>query len=72
MEPGTRVRFLSDALGVIDPSQPGMKFTEHVVSNGDEGAVLAATMPDGWLAVEPDNHPNMYVPVHPSMIARVD
>jgi hypothetical protein len=69
---GRRVRFTADTLGTIDPAatRVGARFTEHLVSRGDEGAVVIppGTMPEGWLAVTPDDYPDEYVPVHPSMI----
>lgn len=68
---GQRVRFTANALGTIDPARDGrVGFTEHVVSTGDMGVVLAnmGAMPEGWLRVKPDAYPNEYVPVHPDMI----
>ena len=70
-KPGDRVRFTSEALGTLEAGYT--KFTEHVVGNGDEGEVMTypGQMPDGWIAVKPDDYPNEYVPVHPSMIEPV-
>lgn len=67
---GQRVRFTSDALGMIDPASPGAKFVPETVGKGDEGEVVTAEgqMPDGWFAIRPDRYPDRLVPVHPSMV----
>lgn len=73
LTPGTRVRFLGDQLGTIDPTAARIAFTEHTVGLGDEGEVISypGTMPSGWLAVRPDAFPEEYVPVHPDMVEAV-
>ena len=67
---GQRVRFTANALGTIDPAGARVAFTEHTVSEGDTGVILASmgAMPEGWLRVKPDAYPDEFVPVHPGMI----
>ncbi len=67
-QPGARVKFTADSLGTLEPGF--LRFTDHVVGEGDEGEVMTydGQMPDGWIAVKPDAYPDEYVPVHPSMI----
>ena len=69
---GDRVRFTTGNLGglVRDPDHGRMRFSERVYGIGDTGEILNTELPDGWLAVFPDERPDdvLYVPVHPNMI----
>lgn len=71
-KPRQRVRFTSGNLGglAVDPDHGRMRFVERVYGVGDEGELLDTELPDGWLAVFPDDRPEnvLYVPVHPDMI----
>lgn len=69
---GDRVRFTAEQLGTIRKDGPGTKFTEITVGAGDEGTVeLVDALLDGWIAITPDGHDELYVPAHPSMVEPV-
>ena len=69
---GDRVRFTTNNLGGLgnDPQHARPYFIERHFGLGDEGEVVSCDLPDGWLAVLPDDRPDdlLYVPVHPNMI----
>jgi hypothetical protein len=68
---GQRVKFTIDNLGAIMKAG-GHCFEEQHFGVGDTGTVLPTSLVgDGWIEVEPDGHPELYVPVHPGMIEAV-
>jgi hypothetical protein len=68
---GTRVIFRANALGTVHPDDP-YHFTPHTVGDGDFGEVIdVAGLPDEWIAVRPDNHISLYVPIHPNAVEPV-
>jgi len=70
-EPGDRVRFTTEHLGAARKNGPPGKMIEKTYSLGDEGTVETVTLPDGWIAVTPDDDEHVYVPVHPGMIEKI-
>ena len=71
---GTRVRFTSNSLGVINPENP-YRFLEWHVGTGDEGRYLAPdprSTVDDWHSVEVERDGKTYiVPCHRSMFEPV-
>ena len=73
---GDRVRFTMPHLGALrKDGAHGNRFESTRDADfgpDDTGRVclLESGLPDGWLAVEPDGRPELYVPVDPRMIER--
>jgi hypothetical protein len=70
---GQRVRFTSGPLGSLLKAAGEGLGPDY--QEGDTGTVVAQLPADregeGWWAVEPDGHPELYVPVRPGMIEEV-
>ena len=69
---GDRVRFTVPNLGAlaISPEHGRPYFVDRHYGPQDEGIIVNTELPDGWIAVLPDEREPevLYVPVHPGMI----
>lgn len=73
MKAGTRVRIVTDALGVIDETQP-WRFAERIVRTGETAIVSGIPYgagEQGWFYVEMEDDRTAVVPVTDQMVEAI-